>query len=123
MILGPPPQRDVFDWIWKKWLNSAFSAISQIYPNTVTAFTTADATPTVKDKYVFKTVGTTPITDFDDGVLGQTIQILATDSITITDGAPIILNGSADYTMTDTDTLTLTMFNDQVWQEVARSVN
>ncbi len=63
------------------------------------------------------------ITDFDNGQVGQTIHILATASITITDGAPIILNGSADYDMTVTDTLTLTMYNDQVWSEDSRSVN
>jgi len=62
-------------------------------------------------------------TDFDDGHIGQTIHILADADITITDGAPIILNGIVDYDMTDTDTLTLTMFNNQVWQEVGRSVN
>jgi len=89
----------------------------------VTTFTSGEATPTVANGRVFKTAGTTAITDFDDGIVGQTIQILATASITVTDGAPIILNGSANYTMTDTDTLTLTMFNDQVWQEVGRSVN
>ena len=91
--------------------------------DTTVTFTSTDATPTVAAGDIFKTAGTTSITDFDDGVVGQTIQILATASITITDGAPIILNGSANYDMTDTDTLTLTMFNDQVWQEVARSVN
>jgi len=90
---------------------------------TAITFTSADATPSVAVGNTFITAGTTAITDFDDGVVGQTIHILATASITITDGAPIILNGSANYTMTDTDTLTLTMFNDQVWQEVSRSVN
>ena len=110
-------------WGWIKWLNNVFKTIRQIYPDTVTVLTSGDATPTVKDKYVFKTAGTTAITDFDDGVIGQTIYILATASITITDGAPIILNGSANYTMTDTDTLTLTMFNDQIWNEVSRMVN
>lgn len=91
--------------------------------DTAVTFTSTDATPSVAGGTIFKTAGTTAITDFDDGVVGQTIQILATASITITDGAPIILNGGSNYSMTDTDTLTLTMFNDQVWSEVARSVN
>jgi len=90
---------------------------------TVKSFTSTDATPTVAGRTVFKTTGTTAITDFDDGVVSQTITILATASITITDGSPIILNGSADFTMVASDTLTLTMFNDQVWQEIGRSVN
>ena len=86
-------------------------------------FTSADATPSVKGYKVFKTNGTTAITDFDDGQIGDTIKILAQANITITDGAPIILNGSVDFTMTPTDTLTLTMYNDQIWSEDARSVN
>jgi hypothetical protein len=82
-----------------------------------------DATPSVLAGELFKTGGTTAITDFDDGEVGQTIKILAAHSVTITDGAPIILNGGANFDMVATDTLTLTMFDDQVWQEVSRSVN
>lgn len=82
-----------------------------------------DATPTVAASNLFITGGATTITDFDDGVVGQTIQILAAHSVKITDGGPIILAGGADYDMTDSDTLTLTMFNDQVWNETSRSVN
>ena len=91
---------------------------------TTTVTTLADdGTPTVAAGNLFKTGGTTAITDFDDGVVGQTIRILAAHSVTITDGAPIILNGGGNFGMVATDTLTLTMFDDQVWQEVARSVN
>ncbi len=90
--------------------------------STVTALAD-DATPSVSAGNLFKSGGTTAITDFDDGVVGQTIRVLAAHSVTITDGAPIILAGGANYDMTDSDTLVLTMFDDQVWQEVARSVN
>ena len=82
-----------------------------------------DATPNVTAGNLFKTGGTTTITDFDLGVVGQTITILSAHAITITDGSPIILAGGADYVMGDSDVLVLTMFNDQVWQEVSRSVN
>ena len=82
-----------------------------------------DATPSVLAGNVWKTGGTTAITDFDNGILGQTIKILAAHSVKITDGSPIILAGSADYDMTVSDTLTLTMYDDQVWQEDSRSVN
>ena len=92
-----------------------------VVQSTVTTLADED-TPTVAAGNLFKTGGTTIITDFDDGVVGQTIQILAAHSVTITDGAPILLAGG-NYGMTDSDTLTLTMFNDQVWVEVARSVN
>jgi hypothetical protein len=66
---------------------------------------------------------TTTITDFDDGVVGQTIHILAEHAKTITDNAAIILDGSANFVMAVADTLTLTMFNDQVWQETGRTTN
>jgi len=89
----------------------------------VITFDTGDATPSVAGGRLFKTTGTTAISDFDDGVEGQLIYVLATASITITDGAAIILGGSVNYAMTVTDTLVLGMFNDQVWSEVARSVN
>jgi hypothetical protein len=81
----------------------------------------ADATPSVANGDIFKTSGTTPITDFDDGYIGQSIQILATASITITDGTPIQLFGSVNFGMVSGDALTLTMFNDQVWEEVSRN--
>lgn len=103
-------------------MNNANGAGGAIIHRLVT-FTSADATPTVANANVFITAGTTAITDFDNGVVGQVIFIKATANITITDGSPIILAGSADYDMTDTDTLTLCMFDDQVWQEIARSVN
>jgi len=82
-----------------------------------------DATPSVEGMKLCKTGGTTTITDFDDGRVGQTISILSEHAVTITDGAPIILNGSANFVMAAADTLTLTMFNDQIWQEVSRTVN
>ena len=80
-------------------------------------------TPTVAAGNVFKTGGTTAITDFDDGVVGQVIEILSAHTITITDGSAIDLAAAADYVMTATDTLILKMFNDQVWVEMGRSVN
>ena len=80
-------------------------------------------TPSVKGRSLFDTGGTTAITDFDDGAISQTIRIIASHSVTITDGASIILAGSANFSMVAGDTLTLTMFDSQVWQEVSRSVN
>ena len=90
--------------------------------STVTTLANED-TPSVAASDAFITGGTTTITDFDDGVVGQTISILSAHAVTITDGSPIILNGSANFVMAAADTLTLTMFNDQVWQEVSRTVN
>lgn len=83
-----------------------------------------EGTPTVLSKNLFKTGGTTTITDFDDGVVGQTIVVLAAHSLDITHNASIIkLNGAGNFSMTAGMTLTLTMFDDQVWVEVARSDN
>ena len=83
----------------------------------------ADATPSVAGGNVFKTNGANAITDFDDGVVGQTIKIVCdTTGITITDNASIQLAGG-NYAMTDTDTLTLTMYTNTIWTEDARSVN
>lgn len=89
----------------------------------VRTFTGGDATPSVKDGEMFLTAGTTNITDFDDGVVGQTITIRAMANITVVDGVSVILNGGANYDMTITDTLTLTMYSDTYWTEISRSVN
>ena len=89
--------------------------------DTAVTFTSTDATPTVAGGKTFITAGTTAITDFDDGVVGQTIKILAASSITITHGSPISLAGSVNFNMVAGDTLTLHMFNDQVWEEIART--
>ena len=117
-----PPSESISKNAWRIFALALHELVALKYPKVFT-FTSGDATPSVKGGHLFKTAGTTAITDFDDGQVGQTIKILATASITITDGAPIILNGSANYTMTDTDTLVLTMYNDQVWSEDSRSVN
>ncbi len=88
-------------------------------------FTSTDATPSVAEGKLFLTSGITPITDFDDGQVGDTIHIKASGNILITDGSPtgtkINLQGQQNFHMAVHDTLTLTMFVDQVWQEVART--
>jgi hypothetical protein len=80
-------------------------------------------TPTVIGGNVFITGGTTTITDFDDGVLGQTITILSEHAVTITDGTNIILHGSANFVMAAADSLTLVLKADNKWYETARMVN
>ena len=101
-------------------VDGLFSGV--LFEATVTTLAN-DATPSVAASNLFLTGGTTTITDFDDGIVGQTIKILSAHAVTITDGTPIILSGGANFVMAATDTLTLTMFNDQVWNEVSRSVN
>jgi parallel beta-helix repeat protein len=87
-------------------------------------FTDTDATPSVLDYNFFQTNGTTTITDFDDGVVGQVITIRATNNITITHNSAIIdLNGSANFNMASSEMLQLTMVSDGVWSETGRSIN
>jgi len=82
-----------------------------------------NATPTVEGGKLFLTGGTTTITDFDDGVEGQTITIIAEHIITITDGTNIFLNGATNFVMAVTDTLTLQCKADGKWYELGRSEN
>lgn len=82
-----------------------------------------DATPTVAGVSKALTGGTTTITDFDDGVEGQTLILIAEHGITITDGTNIFLSGSANFVMVATDTLTLIQKADGKWYEIARSDN
>ena len=98
------------------------NVIGRVRLSTVTTLDNT-GTPTVAAGNIFKTGGTADVTDFDDGVVGQTITILSAHTVTIKDGAVIDLAGGSDYAMTATDTLTLTMYNDQVWVEDTRSVN
>jgi len=82
-----------------------------------------DATPSVLGGNNFVTGGTTTITDFDDGIEGQVITIVSEHAITITDGTNIFLNGSANFVMAATDTLTLIQKADGKWYELSRSDN
>jgi hypothetical protein len=88
-------------------------------------FTSGDATPTVAEGNLFITAGTTTITDFDNGQVGDVIEIKcsATQRITIADNAAISLKDNRSWHMQIHDTLTLAMFVDQKWAEVGRSEN
>ncbi|MCR4293624.1 MAG: glycoside hydrolase family 55 protein [Candidatus Kuenenia sp.] len=81
------------------------------------------ATPSVAGRSHWITGGTTTITDFTSGKIGQTITILAEHTITITDGTNIFLNGSVNFNMVTTDSLTLIKKADGKWYEKARSAN
>jgi len=84
-------------------------------------FTSTDATPTIKESELFITAGTTAITDFDNGVVGDSFEILGASSIVVTHNSNISLRGEVNFSMVVGDTLKLAMFNDQVWEEVGRS--
>lgn len=86
----------------------------------VAALPDTDATPSVKRGDYYLTTGTTTITDFIEGRVGQTIHIQATDSITIQDNANIVLGDGNDYAMVIGDVLVLTQYQSGVWTEEAR---
>ena len=107
------------DGSWNFLGGSAF--VTGYSADTAITFISTDATPTVAGGETFITAGTTAITDFDDGVVGQTIKILAASDLVITHGTPIQLRHNINFDINSGETLTLHMFNDQVWEEVARS--
>jgi hypothetical protein len=83
-----------------------------------------NATPTVSGwERFYLSGGTTTITDFDDGYTGMQFTLIAEHSLTITDGTNILLNGSANFAMTATDTLTLVQKADGKWYETGRGDN
>jgi len=85
-------------------------------------FTSGDDTPSIAESETFKLAGTTTITDFDNGEVGDIIHILATGSaLTITHNANIILKGRRSWTMQSGESLTLVMWSDQIWNEIGRS--
>lgn len=82
------------------------------------------ATPeiTTTSKY-WLTGGTITITNITNGETGQEITILSEHTITITDGTNIFLNGSANFVMNSTDSLSLVCKADGKWYEIGRSDN
>jgi hypothetical protein len=96
---------------------------TEIIAQTIPVMVDTDATPTVQGTDSLRSLGVTAITDFDDGVEGQTFTFFAETTINITDGTNILLSAGGTWTMTDTDTLTLTQKADGKWYEVSRGDN
>lgn len=86
-------------------------------------FTSTDATPSIANGSHFITAGTTQITDFDDGQVGDVIHVRcgASDISIKRNAAHMIIKDGLDFNMQYQDTITLAMFNDQVWWEIGRS--
>lgn len=110
-----------------EWTNiihlPGFIIAQSVQEDTVLNLESGNATPEVSNHQMWRTSGTTAITDFDNGDVGQRLSILAQSTITITHNASIIvLSGSVNFNMVSGDTLQLYMFNDQVWHETARNV-
>jgi hypothetical protein len=81
-------------------------------------------TPSVAGGSRFVTGGTTAITNFTSGYIGQKITIVgAHTTTTITDGATIYLLGGANLAMKPNDTIVLMLNSASKWVEISRSVN
>ena len=72
---------------------------------------------------MFRISGSGPVAALAGGMVGQTIQLVAESTATIVSSNAIRLKGNGNYVMRRGDTLQLSMFEDQVWQEVGRSNN
>lgn len=83
----------------------------------------ATATPSVYGLTQASTAGAVTITNFTDGTVGQRFTLIAEHAVTITDGTNIFLNGSANFVMAASDTLTLIQKADGLWYELSRSDN
>ncbi len=98
------------------------------HPSPIGQFASGDATPSVANIKVWRTQGTTAITNLDDGETGQEVIILAESSITITDNGNFFLAGgdgagAAPFNMTTSDSLHLIRKVDGKYYELGRSVN
>lgn len=79
------------------------------------------ATPDVTNAELLFSGGTTAITSFSGGYVGQIFTFIAGHSITIThNAAAITLSGNANFAMTAGDTLTLVKATATVWNEIGR---
>lgn len=118
--LAPPTvfNKEKLSYDSKRWLYDIFVELSHKI-NTLED----SATPSIAVGYTYLTGGTTTITDFTNGFTGQIIRVLSEHAITITDGTNIFLNGSANFVMASTDSLTLIQKADGNWYELSRSVN
>jgi hypothetical protein len=113
LLRGTANYKDPMTTVYEGW-NKAIPALAN------------DATPSISGSpgsRFWLTGGTTTITDIDDGWEGKLIAIIAEHSLDITDGTNIFLNGSANWSMTATDTLTLIQKADGKWYEVSRGDN
>ena len=81
-----------------------------------------NSTPSVKDRDTIILSDATTITDFTDGVLGQTIKIRATVNGTVIshNSSGIRLKGNISFSMQAGETLTLTKFYTNQWDEISR---
>ena len=83
------------------------------------------ATPTVgllhTSRRLFSVDGGAPVVELKDGLVGQEVQIVANGPREFVHGPSLRLAGGINFVMEDGDSLSLTLFAEGVWTEVARS--
>ena len=100
-----------------KWLGDLSSSIN--LGDIASTFTSGDATPSVLDNSKFITAGSTAITNFDDGVEGQTITIYrGASDIAITDNATIDPIIAGNLTLSATRPSATFRLASGVWKQV-----
>jgi hypothetical protein len=103
-------------------INAAVTAVTQ---RRITAFTNNDTTPSViggslEGVFTCGNTGATTVTDYDNSLDGQLIEIhFTTGNTTITDGTNIMLSGSTNYTAPAGAILRLRQ-RGGVWYEISR---
>ena len=95
--------------------------IGNTFQPAVTAKAVRSTAPSAADGPLFLIGEGERISFISDGIVGQTIRLLATGSATITQGPRLRLDRSLDFNMRPGETVTLTMFEDHVWLETGRS--
>jgi hypothetical protein len=89
---------------------------------TISAFTSGDATPSVANATHFVTAGSTAITNFDDGVEGQVIEVIwGGSNIVITDNANIDPVISGNLTLTATQPSARFRLASGVWKQIGEA--
>lgn len=100
-----------------KWLGDLSNAIT--LGDVASTFTSGDATPSVLDNSKFITAGSTAITNFDDGVEGQTITIYrGASDISIADNATIDPIIAGTLTLTSARPSVTFRLASGVWKQV-----
>ena len=93
-------------------VNGGFAAAGT--SGTFITFGAADATPTVAGGNLFKTGGAVTVTTFDNGVAGQTINVISAHAVTYDFNASNLKCGSADIVTASGD-VTTWMFDGTNW--------
>ena len=89
----------------------------------VEGFSTGQSTPSVREGNFFTVESSSSISNLLQGRVGQKVTILANKNVSFLNGMNMKLAGNINFDMHINDTLTVFMFNQDVWTEIGRSIN